>query len=51
MKPLILTMGEPAGIGSEITARAWRLLRLSGPCFALIDDAERDFGVPIARIS
>ena len=30
MKPLILTMGEPAGIGSEITAQAWRLLRLSG---------------------
>jgi 4-hydroxythreonine-4-phosphate dehydrogenase len=23
----------------------------SGPCFALIDDATRDFGVPVARIS
>jgi 4-hydroxythreonine-4-phosphate dehydrogenase len=51
MKPLILTMGEPAGIGAEITAGAWCALRASGPCFALIDDAGRDFGVPVARIS
>ncbi|MCA3305519.1 MAG: 4-hydroxythreonine-4-phosphate dehydrogenase PdxA [Roseomonas sp.] len=51
MKPLILTMGEPAGIGAEIAAGAWRALRASGPCFALIDDAGRDFGVPVARIS
>jgi 4-hydroxythreonine-4-phosphate dehydrogenase len=51
MKPLILTMGEPAGIGAEITAGAWRALHGSGPCFALIDDATRDFGVPVARIS
>ena len=51
MKPLILTMGEPAGIGAEITAGAWRALRGTGPCFALIDDATRDFGVPVARIS
>jgi 4-hydroxythreonine-4-phosphate dehydrogenase len=26
-------------------------LRGTGPCFALIDDATRDFGVPVARIS
>lgn len=51
MKPLILTMGEPAGIGAEITAGAWRRLRGNGPCFALIDDATRDFGVPVARIT
>ena len=51
MKPLILTMGEPAGIGAEISAGAWRVLRASGPCFALIDDAGRDFGVPVARIA
>jgi 4-hydroxythreonine-4-phosphate dehydrogenase len=51
MKPLILTMGEPAGIGAEITAGAWRALRASGLCFALIDDAGRDFGVPVARIA
>lgn len=51
MKPIILTMGEPAGIGGEIAAGAWRALRASGPCFALIDDAGRDFGVPVARIA
>lgn len=43
-------MGEPAGIAAETTAGAWRALRESGPCFALIDDATRDFGVPVARI-
>ena len=31
--PLILTMGEPAGIGGEIAAAAWRELRASGPAF------------------
>jgi len=51
MKPIILTMGEPAGIGGEIAAGAWRALRASGLCFALIDDAGRDFGVPVARIA
>jgi 4-hydroxythreonine-4-phosphate dehydrogenase len=51
MKPLILTMGEPAGIGAEIAAGAWRALRASGPCFALIDDAGRDFGVPVVQIA
>ncbi|MCA3323119.1 MAG: 4-hydroxythreonine-4-phosphate dehydrogenase PdxA [Roseomonas sp.] len=51
MKPLLLTMGEPAGIGGEIAAGAWRLLHMNGPCFALIDDADRNFGVPTARIA
>ena len=51
MKPLILTMGEPAGIGAEIAAGAWRQLQPTGPCFALIDDANREFGVPVAPIT
>jgi 4-hydroxythreonine-4-phosphate dehydrogenase len=50
MKPLVLTMGEPAGIGAEIAARAWRHLRGTGPGFVLIDDARRDFGVPVAAV-
>ena len=50
MKPLALTMGEPAGIGAEIAAAARRALRQSGPVFLLLDDATRDFGVPIRRI-
>ncbi|MBM3628007.1 MAG: 4-hydroxythreonine-4-phosphate dehydrogenase, partial [Alphaproteobacteria bacterium] len=50
MKPLALTMGEPAGIGAEIAAGAWRLLREGGPRFVLLDDARRDFGVPVRRV-
>jgi len=50
MKPLALTMGEPAGIGAEIAAGAWRLLREAGPRFVLLDDARRDFGVPVRRV-
>ena len=51
MKPLALTMGEPAGIGAEIAAGAWRALRDAGPAFLLLDDATRGFGVPIRRIA
>ncbi len=29
-KPLLLTMGDPAGIGGEITAKAWRALAAEG---------------------
>jgi 4-hydroxythreonine-4-phosphate dehydrogenase len=40
--PLVVTMGEPAGIGGEIALMAWRAARDQnlGP-FALIDDAGR----------
>ncbi len=51
MTPLALTMGEPAGIGAEIAAASWRALRASGPCFFLIDDARRAFGVPVETIA
>jgi 4-hydroxythreonine-4-phosphate dehydrogenase len=43
-------MGDPAGIGGEITASAWRTLHHDGPCFAVIDDPERLTGVPVAKI-
>ena len=39
MKPLALTMGDPAGIGGEIALAAWR--RGGHPPFFLIDDADR----------
>jgi 4-hydroxythreonine-4-phosphate dehydrogenase len=48
--PLLLTMGEPAGIGAEIAQKAWAALRATGPVFALIDDATRLHDVPIRRI-
>jgi 4-hydroxythreonine-4-phosphate dehydrogenase len=39
MPPIALTMGDPAGIGGELTLRAW-LARGSAPFFVL-DDPER----------
>jgi 4-hydroxythreonine-4-phosphate dehydrogenase len=54
--PLVLTMGEPAGVGPEITAAAWSALRTDpGCCFALLGDAgywqQRNPGLPVATIS
>src|SRR5271166_4078507 len=41
MRPLALTMGEPAGIGGEIAMKAW-LGRAQGiPPFFVIDDCRR----------
>ncbi|CCQ74414.1 4-hydroxythreonine-4-phosphate dehydrogenase PdxA [Magnetospira sp. QH-2] len=40
--PLALTMGEPAGVGAEVTLKAWlRAGDLGIPSFFLIDDRER----------
>ncbi len=51
---LALTMGDPAGIGGELTLKAWAALRRSGPVFAAIDDPGRlraiDAGIPIQAI-
>lgn len=41
MKPLALTMGDPAGIGGELTLKAWLALRATGLCFVAIDDPIR----------
>jgi 4-hydroxythreonine-4-phosphate dehydrogenase len=58
MRPLVLTMGEPAGIGGEIALQSW-LRRAEGvPVFALIDDPDRvrtlaarlDWRVPVQAI-
>ena len=48
MKPLALTMGDPAGIGPEITRGAWERLRGTGPVFALLGDA--GLGTPVASL-
>jgi 4-hydroxythreonine-4-phosphate dehydrogenase len=56
--PLALTMGEPAGIGGEITLKAWLESRRDLPVFYLIDDPDRlaalarrlDWPVPIRSI-
>lgn len=41
-RPLVLTMGEPAGIGGEIALKAWLTREKAGvPDFFMIDDIER----------
>ena len=41
MQPLALTMGEPAGIGGEITLKVWARHDPATPAFFAIDDADR----------
>lgn len=61
-KPLILTMGDPGGIGAEVTLKAWRHFAANAApplCFAVLDDPHRlkavskRFGldVPVTAIS
>jgi 4-hydroxythreonine-4-phosphate dehydrogenase len=57
--PLALTMGEPAGIGGEITLQAWQRQHGELPPFYVIDDPARlqalaarlGWSVPIATIA
>jgi len=59
MKPLALTMGDPAGIGGELTLRAWLALRGTGRPFVALDDPSRlhrlarDLGlaVPVGQVN
>jgi 4-hydroxythreonine-4-phosphate dehydrogenase len=54
-RPLVVTMGEPAGIGGEITLKAWLRRGEGVPLFCVIDDADRlaelsrrfDWDVPV----
>jgi len=58
MAPLALTMGEPAGVGGELTLRAWLQAKQAGP-FLAVDDPARlraladrlGLGVPLAEIA
>ena len=58
MPPLALTMGDPAGIGGELSLRAWTALRLGPLRFVLLDDPDRlrrlaaalQLGVPIREV-
>jgi 4-hydroxythreonine-4-phosphate dehydrogenase len=49
---LALSLGDPAGIGPEIVAKAWAALRHQGPAFVVIGDGDilAAQGVPVARI-
>ncbi|MEJ0016124.1 MAG: 4-hydroxythreonine-4-phosphate dehydrogenase PdxA [Acetobacteraceae bacterium] len=52
---LALTMGDPAGIGGELTLRAWHALHTTGPCFVALDDPRRlaalQPAVPIVEVT
>jgi len=50
--PLALSMGEPAGVGPEIIARAWAALRATGPVFVVVGDAAllRAQGQPVQTV-
>ena len=52
LRPLVLTMGEPAGVGPEIIAKAWSMLRNQGRSFAVVGDARllSAQGVPVAEV-
>jgi 4-hydroxythreonine-4-phosphate dehydrogenase len=41
MPLLALTMGDPAGIGGELTLRTWRALLHTQHCFVALDDPDR----------
>ena len=53
--PLALSLGDPAGVGPEIAAKAYRELRQDGPAFLVVGDHElmravaRD--LPVRRVS
>ena len=50
--PLALTMGEPGGVSSEITAAAWKACHRASLPFFIIDDPDRygAYDVPIKTI-
>ena len=49
---LALSLGDPAGIGPEIIAKAWTALRRSGPAFMVLGDADllAAQGVAVQRV-
>ena len=59
MNPLALTMGDPAGIGGELSLKTWLALHHTGPVFLVLDDPDRlerlarDLGltVPIRQVA
>lgn len=45
VRPLALTMGDPAGIGGELALKAWQACRAQGPVFVALDDPDRLAGL------
>ena len=44
-------MGDPAGIGAELTVRAWQALHRNGRCFIALADPRELTGAPIAEVA
>ena len=55
MTVLALTMGDPAGIGGELTLKTWLIRHASGPAFVALDDPDRlralGMGVPLRVVA
>lgn len=59
LPPLVLSMGEPSGVGGEIVLKAWLARRTGVPSFFVVDDAARlrriaadlDLPVPMRAIA
>ncbi|MEP4035903.1 4-hydroxythreonine-4-phosphate dehydrogenase PdxA [Pseudophaeobacter sp.] len=51
LPPIALSCGEPAGIGPEITAKAWQLLKESCPFFWIGDPRHLPGDIPLAVIN
>jgi len=51
--PLALSLGDPAGVGPEIVAKAWLALKDRGSAFVVVGDGDllARQGVPIERVS
>jgi 4-hydroxythreonine-4-phosphate dehydrogenase len=51
--PLALTLGDPAGVGPEIIAKAWQALKGQGSAFVAVGDADllAAQGVPVERVA
>ncbi len=52
VRPLIITMGDPAGVGPEIIARAWSELKSGQTPFAVIGNADvmAGLGAPVEPV-
>lgn len=51
LAPVALTCGDPAGIGPEIAAKAWRKTRGAVPFFLIGDPRHLPADIPVVRIS
>lgn len=51
MRPLVISMGDPAGIGPEVTAKAWQALRDSSTTFCVLGDPALYASVPTQVIT